>query len=180
MRCALGFAVHTGWAAYVLAGGSIQSPLIESRERIDLLGDAERFVFHRAAEMSPDKAKEFVAQTARDARAAAVRAIRKAVEGRDVAACAIVARPNPMPPLAQVVASHPMIHTAEGLFYRDVLRAAAEQVGVSVQVVSPKTLDTKNARLTAVGRAIGKPWNADFKLAALAAWTVLEPGARKA
>ena len=163
----------------MLAGGSIERPRIELRERIDLLGDADRFVFHRAAEMRPAEAKAFVARAGRDARAAAVRAMQRVVEGRELAGCAIVAGTKPMPSLEDVVASHPMMHTAEGLFYRDVLKAAAEAAGLGVRILSPKALDIKNAELAAVGRAVGKPWNADVKLAALAAWAVLAPAARK-
>ena len=150
-------------------------PRIELRERIQLLGDAERFVFHRAAEMKLDDAKAFVAQVRREGRAAAVRALRQVVAERELAGCAIVAGAAEMPPLAQVVASHPMIHTAEGLFHRDVLRAAAEAMGLSVRIVTPKSLDPKSAQLAAVGRAVGKPWNNDVKLGTLAAWKVLGP-----
>ena len=35
---------------------------IEAREEIEMLGDAERFVFHRAAEMNLAKAKRSVAR----------------------------------------------------------------------------------------------------------------------
>jgi len=173
MRCAVGLAVHTGWAACVIAGGGFERPRIELREHFELLGDLDRFVFHRAAEMRPDAAKAFVARAARDARAAALSALRQATAGRELLACAIIGRTDPMPPLAEVVLSHPMMHTAEGMFYRDALREAAKAAGLDVRIVSPKALDTKDARLAAVGRAVGKPWNADYKLATLAAWSVL-------
>ena len=174
MRLALGLTVHTGWAACVLAGGSLRDPHLEAREHVELVaGDEARFVFHRASEMKRADAASFVARACREAidRAAAV--FRRLVEGRDVEACAIVAKPGAMPELDVVLASHPRIHTAEGIFYRDVLSDAAKAAGVRAHVVSPSELDAKDRRLADVGRAVGKPWNQDWKLAALAAWRVL-------
>jgi hypothetical protein len=179
MRCAVGFSVHTGWAACVIAAGSIERPRIELRDRIELLGDADRFVFHRAAEMRATDAKAFVTRAGREARVAATRAMKRIAEGRALAGCAIVAGAIAMPPLDVVVASHPMMHTAEGLFYRDALKAAAQAAGLRTQIVTPKSLDIKRAELAEVGRAVGKPWNTDVKLAALAAWALLAPSSRK-
>jgi hypothetical protein len=174
MRLALGLTVHTGWAACVLAGGSLRDPHVEVREHLALVADdAARFVFHRAAEMKRTEAAPFVALARREAvdRAAAV--FRRLAEGRDVRACAIVAKPGAMPELDAVLASHPRIHTAEGIFYRDVITDAARAAGVRSHVVAPSGLDAKDRRLAEVGRAVGKPWNQDWKLAALAAWQVL-------
>jgi hypothetical protein len=173
MRAALGISVHTGWAACVVAGGSIENPRIELRERIELLGDAERFVFHRAEQMPLKEAEAFVKRVERLARAAATRTLKQFASGRKLAGCAIVAGAAAMPPLERIVASHPMMHTAEGLFFRDALRAGAEAAGLAVEIVPAKRLDAKDPRLTDVGRAVGKPWNADVKLATLAAWAVL-------
>jgi hypothetical protein len=64
-------------------------------------------------------------------------------------------------------ASHPRIHTAEGCFYRDVLRDACT---IPVRVVPPASLDPSK-----VGKLAAPPWGRDQKLAALAAWAVM-PG----
>jgi hypothetical protein len=174
MALALGLTVHTGWAAGVVAGGSLREPRIEAREHMVLLGDPERFVFHRAEEMARAEVERWVAQAEKKARSAADGALKQLAQGRELVACAIVAKPGKMGSLAEILASHPRIHTSEGLFYRDVLRAAAEAIGLAVHMVSPDKLDAKDPRLIAVGRAIGKPWNQDCKLAALAAWRVLD------
>lgn len=171
---ALGLTVHTGWAACVLAGGSLRDPHLEAREHVALVADdAARFVFHRAAEMNRDDAAPYVARARREAVDRAASVFRRLAEGRDVCGCAIVAKSGAMPELDVVLASHPRIHTAEGIFYRDVLAEAARGAGVRALVIAPSELDAKDRRLTEVGRAVGKPWNQDWKLAALAAWRVL-------
>src|SRR5882757_1564851 len=62
MERAIGISVHTGWGACVVVGGSLRKPEIVASEVIKLLGDEERFCFHRAAEMKPTAAKEWLAR----------------------------------------------------------------------------------------------------------------------
>jgi hypothetical protein len=171
---ALGLTVHTGWAACVLAGGSLRDPHLEAREHVALVADdAARFVFHRASEMKRADAAPFVARARREAVDRATAVFRRLLDGRDVRACAVVAKTGAMPDLDVVLASHPRIHSAEGIFYRDVISDAAKAAGLRAHVVAPSALDAKDRHLTEVGRAVGKPWNQDWKLAALAAWRVL-------
>jgi hypothetical protein len=202
MRAALGVTVHTGWAACVVVTGSGPAPDVEARERVELLGESERFVFHRAAEMTAGQAERWLA----DARTRVVEGAARSLgrlsrtlsaarpkgadsnalsaarpKGADSnarsAGCAIVAKPGALLPLGEILASHPRIHAAEGLFYRDALCAAALACGLAVRIVAPRDLDPKDARLAAVGRALGKPWTTDWKLATLAAWGALPKGA---
>lgn len=189
-RFALGLSVHTGWAACCVVGGDLREPDVAAREIVEMLGDPERFVFHRAAEMKRDRAEQSVASARRDALVAAKESVaalvdRMRAEGRRIARCAIVARHGELPPLDDIVSAHPRIHTAEGTFYRDVLREAAASCAMETRVVAPKELgalaaeamDVKTAQiatlLAAAGRALGPPWGKDEKTAALAAWTVL-------
>lgn len=171
---ALGLTVHTGWAACVLAGGSLRDPHVDAREHVALVADdAARFVFHRASEMKRADAAPHIARARREAVDRASAVFRRLAEGKDVRGCAIVAKAGAMPELDVVLASHPRIHTAEGIFYRDVLVDAARAAGVRALVIAPSELDAKDRRLTEAGRTLGKPWNQDWKLAALAAWRVL-------
>jgi hypothetical protein len=163
-RRALGISVHTGWGACVVVGGSPQRPEVIANEVVEILGDAERFCFHRAAEMDRGQAAKWIERT----RNLAVDSAKKALSpllGNDVGRCAIVAKPGEVGPLESVLASHPRIHTAEGCFYRDVFRDAC---GVPVRIIPPGSLD-----VSAIGKITGPPWGRDQKLAALAAWTVL-------
>jgi hypothetical protein len=162
-RHALGLSVHTGWAAGVVVGGTLAKPEIAANERIEILGDAERFCFHMAAEMKRPAAEKWLAQLRRKAVANARRALEAFVAKADV--CAIVAKAGDAGSLDEALASHPRIHTAEGCFYRDVLREACT---LPAEVVPPSALD-----VTRVGKLAPPPWGRDQRLAALAAWTVL-------
>jgi hypothetical protein len=178
-RFVLGLSVHTGWAASAVAAGSLREPRVALRERLEILGEVERFVFHRAAEAGAKAAAAHVTKAAQAARGAATRTLRDLVrrareEGLGVGVCAIVAKDTPMPePLDAVLASHARIHTAEGCFYRDVLEDAARAVGLEAYVIPPVLLSAPPAALAAAGRVVGRPWSKDEKLASLAAWWVL-------
>jgi hypothetical protein len=162
---AIGISIHTGWAACVVVGGSLARPEIVANEVIRILDDSERFCFHMAAEMTPAAAEKWIASTRKKALANARRALAPLV-GQQVRVCAIVAKPGDPGKLEQVLASHPRIHTAEGCFYRDVL---SEACAVPVRVVPPASLDVSK-----VGKLSKPPWGRDQRLAALAAWTVME------
>lgn len=163
MQRAIGISVHTGWAACVVVGGSLKKPQIIANEVIEMLGDSERFCFHMAAEMKRAEAGKWIAR----ARAKAVTNARRALAPlvAQAGVCAIVAKEGDAGDLDRTLASHPRIHTAEGCFYRDVLRDAC---AIPVRVVPPSTLDASR-----VGKIAPPPWGRDQKLAALAAWTVM-------
>jgi hypothetical protein len=78
-----------------------------------------------------------------------------------------------------------MIHTAEGDFYRDALKAACESCGLPVLGVKEKELvrqaavalniaaDQLQLRAAELGKSIGPPWRQDEKLCAIAGWLAL-------
>jgi hypothetical protein len=161
---ALGISPHTGWAACVVVGGTLRRPEIVANQVVDVLGDAERFLFHMAADMKRAQVEKFIAATRRKALAAAKRAL-KPLLAEQVSVCAIVARPGDPGDLDHILAAHPRLHTAEGCFYRDIFRDACT---VPVELVPPKSLD-----ISGIGKLAPAPWGRDQKLAALAAWTAL-------
>ena len=148
----------------MVVGGSLQKPEIVARDIIEILGDAERFCFHMAAEMKPPEASEWFARTRDKALANASRALAPFLTN-EVVACAIVAREGKVGDLVQVLASHSRIHSAEGSFYRDLLRDACP---IPVHIVPPSSLDVSK-----VGKLMPPPWGKDQKLAALAAWKAI-------
>ena len=164
MQRAMGISVHTGWGACVVVGGSLAVPEVVANEVLQILDDSERFCFHRAAEMSPAAAAEWIANMRKKAIANARRALAPLVS-KQVGACAIVAKAGEAGSIEQVLASHPRIHSAEGFFFRDVFRDACP---IPALVVPPSSLDV--ARL---GKLAPPPWGRDQKLAALAAWQVM-------
>ena len=164
MQRAIGISVHTGWGACVVVGGSIRQPEIVGNEVIKLLGDAERFCFHRAAEMKPAAAEEWLARVRAKALAQARGAL-ATLMAQDVGVCAIVAKDGIPENMEAALATHMRIHSAEGFFYRDVFRDACP---VLCHIVPAASLD-----ITAVGKLAAKPWGRDQKLAAVAAWQVM-------
>src|SRR5262245_54798528 len=160
MQQAIGISVHTGWGACVVVGGSLQKPEIVAREEIEILGDAERFCFHMAAEMPRAEAATWIAHVRGKALGNARRALAPLLT-KDVVACAIGAKAGEPGELDAILASHSRIHSAEGCLYRDVLRDACP---IRVHIVPPSALD-----VTRVGKIAGPPWGKDQKLAALAA-----------
>jgi len=129
---AIGFSVHTGWAASVSVAGPLRAPRIVDRRRIQLSDSDDTVraeVYHRAAQLSGTAAATFV----REAEDAAARRARAAVESlRDsqplfAAGILMSAGAGKLPPdLAAILRSHPLIHTAEGVLYREALATAAE------------------------------------------------------
>lgn len=133
---ALGVSVQTGWAACVVVGGTLKKPAIVANERIQILGDDERFCFHMAAEMRRSEAEKWLSRLRKKALANARKALAPIVA--QAKACAIVAKTGDPGPLDVALAAHPRIHTAEGCFNRDVLRDAC---AIPVTIVPPASLD---------------------------------------
>jgi hypothetical protein len=151
--------------------------------------------FHAAERMKFEKAEAHIARCkastwrmAREAIGAVLEKMRD--KGHSVAGCGLLlASGRPVGTLSAALASHTMLHTAEGQFYRDALREASEHLEVAVVGVREKELFARatetlrisekeiRRRIAVTGKAIGPPWSQDEKLAALAAWLVLKPGA---
>src|SRR5579872_1863218 len=98
MRTALGFRAHSGWAAMVVAAGSIDRPIVLERRRIVIadpdLPDTKQ-PYHAAAELPVDKAEALVRTAIESSRALAVEAISAALKslrspGHEVAGCGIL------------------------------------------------------------------------------------------
>ncbi len=170
MRTAIGISPHTGWAACVVVGGSLAKPVIVANEVIDILGDDERFCFHMAAEMSLPEARAWLPKVRKKAIANARRALAPLL-GPDVVACAIVAKAGAALPIEKALDTHAGLHSAEGNLFRDVL---IEACTVPVTLVAPRSLV-----VTGVGKLAPPPWGRDQKLAAVAAWGLLQGSGAK-
>jgi hypothetical protein len=165
MPFALGISIHTGWGACVVVGGSLREPEIVANEMVELLGNPERFCFHVAAELDRSAAEASLAQARVKALAKARQALAP-LTARNVRVAALVAKEGSAGDLGKALASHTRTHAAEGYFYRDVFREAC---AVPVRIIPPASLDVSR-----IGKLAAAPWGRDQKLAALAAWTVLE------
>jgi hypothetical protein len=89
-------------------------------------------------------------------------------------------------PLASILASHALVHAAEGDHFREALVGSAERIGLAVSRIKTRELEARaearlrrpiselRAAVKELGRQVGPPWGADQKMAALLAWLVLE------
>jgi hypothetical protein len=164
MECAIGITVHTGWGTCVVVSGSLRNPQIIGNTVIELLDGAERFCYHRAAEMKAASVPEWLTRVRARALAQA-RSELAPLLTPTVRVGAIVAKDGVLPDPETALATHMRIHLAEGLFYRDVFRDACQ---IPCRITPPASLD-----ITAVGKIDTKPWSRDQKLAALAAWQAM-------
>jgi hypothetical protein len=183
MRIALGFRVHSGWAAMVAAAGTVAAPRIVERRRI-VIADADlpgsKQPYHAAADLPIPKAEALVRRATDSSRALAAEATEASLQalrslGHDVGACGVVlGSGNPLPELGRILASHALIHTAEGEMFRDAVVRAARLHGLPVAGLRAKEIDaTALRRIDSLGELIGPPWTQDQKFATLAALTAL-------
>lgn len=196
-RAAVGLRAHSGWAAAVTLGGRAGAPVLLDRRRLALADDVTpRPVqpYHASEGLPLAKAERIVGDAIEEARRFGERDLRALARdlrslGHEVDCCTILSGSGrTLPPLESVLASHALIHAAEGEMFREALRHAGRRAGISVLEVKEKELLLRaievfgisevelKHRLGALGRAAGPPWAEDQKLAALAAWVALAPG----
>lgn len=194
---ALGFRAHTGWAAMIAVGGDVGSPKVIGRRRIELSTSAEgAAVYHAARELDLSAARELVSRARREAEARARDAIASAVaelraNGWPVLSAGVVLGKIRLPTeLDRILASHALVHSAEGQLFRDVVISGSEACGLPVIGIAADKLHDEVARglgleprelerrLAALGKEAGRPWAQDQKESALVAWLALARSAR--
>jgi len=192
-RAAIGFRVHSGWAAMV-AVSLENGPRVLLRERPHLVETFTyqfRQPYHTAEKMPLDNAGAFIARVESESRALAERAISTAKDelhkqGYELKTISVLqASGKPLPSLESILASHALIHTADGELFRTALAQAGESCGLRGVPTKERELLATAARalrlptaklasgLTALGKPLGAPWSQDEKFAALAAWLAL-------
>lgn len=189
---ALGVRVHSGWAALVAVTGTMRSPRVLDRRRIVLVEPGiPKQPYHTAENLPLKAATKLIGRSRACARLQARRAFRSVLselkgKGHKAAGCGLLlASGRPLPGLAATLASHALIHTAEGELFREAIAHASRQCRLPVTAVKERELFAECGkklrlsaselprRLTDLGRALGPPWTQDEKFAALAAWLAL-------
>ncbi len=183
MRAAVGFRVHSGWAAMVAMADELQ---VIDRRRITCIDEAvagAKQPYHFVEKMPLREAERHLADCAAVSNLLALEALHSAVRdlsnvGFTVTVAAILeAAGRPLPDLAGILPSHALIHTAEGEFFRAVFRHACYELKIPVKGIRERDLSSAPPRLRAalqgLGRALGPPWAQDQKFAAMAASMVL-------
>ncbi len=193
-RAALGFRAHSGWAALVVVAGSAGAPVVLERRRVETADPSIRGSlqpYHAAKEMKLPEAEAFLHRCAAATQRMAETSVSETIaelgnKGHTVAcACVLLGAGRPTTDLAATLRSHPMIHTAEGHFFRAALRNACESCALPVLGIKEKELVRQAAsalglsaeqlqhRIAELGKSIGPPWRQDEKLCAIAAWLAI-------
>jgi hypothetical protein len=190
LRAALGIRVHSGWGALIAVSHGNGTIEILDRRRIPITGTTDAGAsqpYHAARNLQLPEAELFLANAFTAAHTTASRALRQLMDDLHaqkyrVTGCAILmSAARPLPPLEKILAAHPLLHTAEGQFFRDAFAKACESNALPVTKIRERDLDLalteKFARATTrikkqidlAARPLGPPWTTDQKLATLAA-----------
>ena len=193
-HAAIGIRAHSGWAAVVVVAGAPGAVSVIDRRKIVVTASnmkGAKQPYHHAKDLSLPDAERYLAscaaaseQLALDALAEIIREARR--REKSIARCSILlAAGRELPALEKILASHPLLHTAEGEFFRQCFRGAAEQLKLRVSGIREKDLE-EQARSTfgtkmnslkleidSLGRTLGPPWTTDQKNACLGALLAL-------
>ena len=171
------------------------APFVLARKRAHLVENFSytfRQPYHTAEKMEIAEAREFVAGVRDEATRLALSAIRELQEhtrqqGAKLTYCALLlASGRALPELEKILASHALIHTADGELFRDALSNASKCSKLELFSVKEKELLAQASeilrakpaalmkRITALGKSVGSPWSQDEKFATLAAWLALK------
>jgi hypothetical protein len=192
--CAIGIRVHSGWGALVAVSSEPDETQVVDRRRVEII---DRSVpgavqpYHFAKQRDLRAGEKHVADSAAASAKLARAAIREVVghlQSQDykvVAAAILLSSGRPLPDFAKILASHAMIHTAEGEFFRQAFREACVSLKIPVTGIRERNLDELakatfgraagplKKRIAGLGKTLGPPWTTDEKTAALAAAIVL-------
>ena len=190
----LGLAPHSGWAVVVALGGSGAEPRVLVRSRIEMVDPGvpeSKQPYHSVEGLELDEAARRLEGHGVGAEANAYAGIRAVAEelserGYRVTSAGILESSGRKgSSLVSILASHALIHTADGDHFRNALAAAAERNGLAVSRVRARDLEAEASAclgrtptrlrdaIKELGRQTGPPWGADQKMAALLAWLLL-------
>jgi hypothetical protein len=190
-QAAVGLRVHSGWAAMVALCVEKGAARVLDRKRVHLVETFTyrfRQPYHTAEKMPIGEAGEFVAGMEKESQKLAYRAIQVMraelqKQSIELTRCALLlASGRALPSFENILASHALIHTADGELFREALSCAAKRSSVEIIKIKEKELLENGVRvlriqpaallrrLTALGKPFGAPWSQDEKFAALAAW----------
>jgi len=191
---AIGVRVHSGWGAVIAVTGANGAEEIIERRKVVIIDAKKPGVaqpYHYVERMELSAAERHLAQCATDSRHLARKALDQVSSGLlqrgySLAGTAILlSSARPLPDLDKILAAHPLIHTAEGEFFRQAFRHAFESLEVPVMGIRERDLDERarqafgksaaqvRKNIDGMGRVLGPPWTQDEKMAALAADIVL-------
>lgn len=192
-NAAFGVRMHSGWGVVVCISGNSVAPEIVDRRRIVIIEPAmegAKQPYHFVESLGLDEAESHLQKCAAASQRLALQAIGEMLDAarnyRVVGCAMLLASGRALPALPNILASHALIHTAEGEFFRNVVRQACELLRIPVVGIRERELDERaNAtfgkrapsvrqHISELGKTVGSPWTQDEKTAALAGLIVSE------
>jgi hypothetical protein len=193
-RAAIGIRMHSGWGVMVAVAQEAGLLEVLARRRIvtmDSRTAGSKQPYHHAANIGLPAAERYLANcTAASERVAlaAVEDMKRELEERRyrvIGSALLLASGRALPPLPDILASHALIHAAEGEFFREAIKKACGGLSIPVTGIREKDLDGRaravfgdatgavQSRIATFGSSLGAPWTKDHKNAALAAAVIL-------
>jgi hypothetical protein len=179
----------------VVLGGTAADPNLLARSRVSLIDEHDlqsKQPYHAVeflcVEEATGRLEGYMAVAASMAQAA-LRAQFEELKERDISlrSVGIVdSSGRKQVSLQSILASHALIHAADGDHFRNALFVAAEQCRLQVRRIPARELEAHAGKclrmpldrildiVNKLGRGKGPPWGADQKKAALLAWTLLK------
>jgi len=195
---AFGVQMHSGWG--VLVAVSLDPLELLARRRIvtadpEIPGAIQPY--HFAAQLEHAQQEKHLSRCAASSCSLAASAIGEVMSElnqrhyRVVGASVLFAAGRPLPALEKILSAHPLIHTAEGEFFRQTAAKAFHGLQIPVTSIRERELDERakavfgsrasrvQATISTLGTSVGPPWTKDHKTAALAAALVLAASEQK-
>ena len=190
-QLAIGFRVKTGRATAVVMAGPASAPRVLSRKSLQLWDPAipeSHQPWHADFELPPDESARIVPMALKAVERVALSALRELVDEirtthGAIVGIALVAGSSTDP--ESIHNPHMRAHAREGQLFPQSLAAAAKTLRIpAVTLVESEVFTIAAAKLakspdavklavTELGRNVGKPWSAEEKAAAAAAWITL-------
>jgi hypothetical protein len=193
-RAAMGIRVHSGWGALVAVSNENGTIEILDRRRIAITGTTDAGAsqpYHAARNLQLFEAEAFLANAFAAAHTVASSALRELMDALrsqkyQVEGCAILmASGRSLPPLDRILAAHPLLHTAEGVFFREAFAKACESNKLPVTKIKERDLEAAlkqkfgptaariKTKIQRLALTVGPPWTTDQKLPTQAALLLL-------
>jgi hypothetical protein len=190
-QLAIGFRVKTGRATAVVIAGPASAPRVLSRKDLQLWDPSipeSHQPWHADFELPPDESARIVPIALKAVDRVALSALRDLVDEvrsthGSIVGIALVAGSSTDP--ESIHNPHMRAHAREGQLFPQSLAAAAKTLRIpAVTLVESEVFTVAAAKLgkspdaiklavTEMGRVVGKPWSAEEKAAAAAAWITL-------
>jgi hypothetical protein len=187
-NAAFGIRVHSGWAVIVCVSGDPAAPNLVDRRRIVIIEQAmegAKQPYHFAENSGLEEAERHLQNCAAVSQRLAVQAVREMLDVvtarkyRMLGCAILLASGRALPSLQKILASHALIHTAEGEFFRKIVSEACESCHIPVMGICERELnELANAtfgkaaarvrqHISNLGKTVGSPWTQDEKTSAV-------------